>query len=179
MLRMIGQTTMTTMTIGKMMNKKIVLFGTDNSGKTTLGKALAKELDGTYFFPLGPAPLQTQINFLDENLNKPGMLIFDRFPVIEEDVCGNVFRNENNFEHVPHDHYLDSVDLFVFCNPGIEAILNWGEREQMKGTKEKIIFLYAGYANWFKRLKEEGRNVVEYNWRIPEDYVKILEGVLR
>lgn len=160
------------------MNKKIVLFGTDNSGKTTLGKTLAKELWGAYLSPLGPVPLETQLDFLDENLNMPGVLIFDRFPVIEEEVCGNVFRGKSNFKDIPYEQFLDAIDLFVFCNPGLEAILNWGEREQMNGVKENIISLYAGYSEWFKRLRETGRKVIEYNWNIPESYLRILEGVL-
>ena len=176
MLRKIGET-MTKMT-GKM-NKKIVLFGTDNSGKTTLGESLAKELAGNYLPPLGPASLDVQLNYLNENLKNPGVWVFDRFPVIEESVCGNVFRGKSNFEDIYYEHFLNCVDLFVFCNPGLEVILNWGEREQMNGVKENIISLYAGYSEWFKRLKETGRKVMEYNWRIPEDYLRILEGVLR
>lgn len=174
---MIGQKMMMRKT-GKMKNKKIVLFGTDNSGKTTLGNTLAKDLSGIYLPPLGPTTLHTQISFLDENLKKSGVVIFDRFPIIEEDVCGHVFRGKSNFENIPWDEFFDSIDLFVFCNPGLEAILNWGEREQMDGVKKNIIPLYAGYSDWFKRLKDTGRNVVEYNWKIPEDYSRILKGVL-
>lgn len=177
MLRMIGQTRMKTKMTGKM-NKKIVLFGTDNSGKTTLGKALAEEIGGIYLPPLGPTSLGFQISYLDVSLNQEGILIFDRFPVIEEEVCGNVFRGGSNFENVPYDQYIDAVDMFVFCNPGLEAILNWGEREQMSGVKEKIISLYAGYSLWFKKLKDAGKNVIEYNWKVAGDYARILEGVL-
>lgn len=161
------------------MNKKIVLFGTDNSGKTTLGKSLAKDLEGVYLSPLGPAPLGIQVSFLDENLKKSGVLIFDRFPVIEEEVCGNVFRGKSNFKNISCEQFFNPIDLFVFCNPGLEAILNWGEREQMDGVKKNIISLYAGYSEWFKKLREAGRKVIEYNWKIPEDYLKILEGVSR
>ncbi len=161
------------------MNKKIVLFGTDNSGKTTLGKSLAKELGGAYISPLGPASLESQILYMAKNLNDSRIVIFDRFPVIEEEVCGNVFRGISNFENVEYKQYIDSIDLFIFCNPGLEAILNWGEREQMSGVKEKIISLYAGYSLWFKKLKDMDKKIMEYNWKISEDYVRILEGVLR
>ena len=164
---------------GKMKNKKIVLFGTDNSGKTTLGKSLAKDLAGIYLPPLGPACLNDQLDYLEKNLEKSGVLIFDRFPVIEEEVCGNVFRGKSNFENIPIDYFLNSIDLFVFCNPGLESILNWGEREQMSGVKKNIISLYAGYSEWFKKLKEAGEKVIEYNWKISEDYLRILEGVSR
>ena len=171
---------MTTKRMNGKMNKKIVLFGTDNSGKTTLGKSLAKDLDGYYLPPLGPVPLKTQLAFLDMNLEEADTLIFDRFPVLEEDVCGVIFRGRSNFAQVPqeqYDRYIDSVDLFVFCNPGLEAILNWGEREQMDGVKDEIISLYAGYSEWFKLLKDAGKKVVEYNWRVSEDYLRILEEV--
>ena len=161
------------------MNKKIVLFGTDNSGKTTLGKSLAKDLAGVYLPPLGPVSLWSQMSYINTHLEVSGLMIFDRFPVIEEEVCGKVFRGRSNFENVPYDHFLNSIDLFVFCNPGLESILNWGEREQMNGVKENIISLYAGYSEWFKKLKDSGKNVMEYNWRITEDYSRILEGVLR
>lgn len=175
---MIGEKMMMRMRTTGEMNKKIVLFGTDNSGKTSLGKTLARDLEGIYLPPLGPAPLFSQLDFLHTNLNKTGVIIFDRFPVIEEEVCGRVFRGRSNFEHIPHEPLLKSIDWFVFCNPGLETILNWGERPQMGGVKENIISLYAGYSEWFKRLKEAGSNVIEYNWRIPDDYVRILEGVL-
>lgn len=165
-------------TIGKT-NKRIVLFGTDNSGKTTLGKTLAKDLGGIYLPPLGPVPLDEQLEFLYDSLEKRGIVIYDRFPVIEEDVCGRVFRGKSNFENVPCDWFFDSVDLFVFCNPGLEAILNWGEREQMNGVKENILALYAGYSCWFDKLRKMGKKVVEYNWKVPGDYEKIFKGVSR
>lgn len=177
MPRMIGRKMMKKM-IGKM-NKKIVLFGPDNSGKTTLGKSLAKDLNGEYLPPLGPATLIAQSSYIYTYLEESGILIFDRFPVIEEEVCGNIFRGKSNFKNIPFEQFLKPIDLFIFCNPGIEAILNWGEREQMDGVKENIISLYAGYSEWFKKLKDAGLKVVEYNWKIPGDYLRILEGVLR
>ena len=162
------------------MNKKIVLFGTDNSGKTTLGKTLAKELEGKYLPPLGPSPYSIQVSYLNTYLNESGVIIFDRFPLIEEEVCGPIFRGKSNFANIPseqYDQYIKAIDLFVFCNPGLEAILNWGEREQMNGVKENIINLLTGYSVWFKMLKDHGEKVVEYNWRVPEDYLRILEEI--
>lgn len=161
------------------MNKKIVLFGTDNSGKSTLGVDLAKDLGGFYLPPLGPKPLMNQLDYLKSNLGEEGVVIFDRFPVIEEEVCGPIFRGTSNFSRISYTEYLSQVDLFVFCNPGLQAILNWGERRQMSGVKENILDLYSGYCKWFKKLRDEGYKVVEYNWQIPDNYEKLLKGVTR
>ena len=161
------------------MNKKIVLFGADNSGKSTLGVDLAYDLGGVYLPSPGPKPLSEQIEQMEGNLSKECPGVFDRFPVIEEEVCGPIFRGVSNFHDLDYKKYLSPVDLFVFCNPGLQAILNWGDRKQMAGVKENIIALYTGYCEWFKRLKEEGYKVVEYNWRLPDDYEKLLKGVIR
>lgn len=161
------------------MTKKIVLFGTDNSGKTTLGNKLADSIMADYLPPLGPAEMEKQLEFMNKHLCSTGSTIFDRFPIIEENVCGNIFRGKSNFDKFPSASYLKKVDVFIFCNPGLEAILDWGEREQMKGVKENIIRMYAAYSGWFKILKDKGYTVVEYNWKVPSDYEKVLEEVLR
>lgn len=162
------------------MVKRIVIFGCDNSGKTTLANNLSKELDAVVLKPLGPADLKTQMKHLDNCLLMEESIIFDRFPPIEEEVCGNVFRLKNNFLNCPEDSlkfYYDSIDLFIFCNPSISSVVNWGEREQMKGVKENVPQLISGYIKKFLELRSKNCKVVEYNWE-KDSIEKIIKEVV-
>lgn len=157
------------------MNKNIVIFGCDNSGKTTLATSLKFICDLKYgsdnvykVTSLGPKrTLTEQVNFMEKNLISEGVKIFDRFPLIEEYVCGPIFRNKNNFENYPAsegEKLLRSVDLFIFCYPGLFSVIDWGAREQMDGVKENVIELINGYNKIAFDLKKSGFNIVEYNY---------------
>lgn len=156
---------------------KIVVFGCDNSGKTTLCKELANKLNFNLVNPLGPASLNEQISYMIDNLPLNGNVIFDRFPIIEEYSCGKVLRGKGNFDEVNAQiikAFMDKVDLFVFCNPGFEFILNWGEREQMSGIKENIIPLQSRYAEVYRDLLMKNKNVLEYNWTKDKELEKVI-----
>ena len=166
-------------------NKKIVVYGPDNSGKTTLVDQIVG-FSNTCSQPikkmksLGPAPVDEQIRYMDENLAIKGHVIFDRYPVIEEETCGIVLRQHNNFGEAPtlYTKYIKAIDLFIFCNPGLDAILNWGEREQMVGIKENIFPLYFSYCLVYKKFRELGINVMEYNWKSKDGLFEVARRVL-
>lgn len=170
------------------MNKNIVIFGCDNSGKTTLSQDISKELDlllrnNGLAYPieckhsLGPnVTLEQHENFMNENLDKDCITIFDRFPFIEEGVCGSILRGHNIFGHYTkeeQDVLLSKVDLFILCYPGLFNIINWGEREQMEGVKENVVNLIKGYNMIAVNLKDNGYNVVEYNYRCDAPFTII------
>lgn len=147
----------------KMSKFNIVIYGCDNTGKTTLAEKIKKEFDDSYpnlieanyVKSLGPAPLYEQVAFLDKNCNnktsshgKLQVNIFDRFPIIEEFVCGNILRHENKFDTLgnnPINRYMDTINMFIHCAPGYEMVTNWGTREQMDGIKENAFALYSMY----------------------------------
>lgn len=134
------------------MGVKIVVFGCDNSGKTTLCNNIAKSLSPLGFKvvpPLGPASIEEQIDRLDKITSDPENLIIDRFPIIEECVCGRVLRGRSNFDDLEDKSlvykYLDEIDLFIHCNPKLSVVKKWGNRDQMQGVKENAGQLYLGY----------------------------------
>lgn len=134
------------------MGIKIVVFGCDNSGKTTLCNCIANSLthlDFKVIPPLGPASLEEQLNRLEEIASDPGNLILDRFPLIEECVCGKILRGRSNFDELEDKSLmykcLDEVDLFIHCNPKLSVIKKWDNRDQMQGVKENVGQLYLGY----------------------------------
>lgn len=158
------------------MNKNIVIFGCDNSGKTTLCQRLQYELSDKYNVKIaksiGPKKrIEEYVGFMDENLSENCVTIFDRFPIIEEATTGIVLRHENIFDKVVnqkefYDKYLGMVDLFIYCYPGVDNILRFGEREQMNGIIENIQYLIPSYLQYFLMLKRYKYNVFEYNYSI-------------
>ena len=162
----------------------IVVFGCDNTGKTTLCSGLEEyyrskhNLKVNMVHSLGPnKTVDEQIEFmkLSFNNNVSDMNIFDRFPIIEETVCGTVLRNHNNFTENSFKglfgySYLRYVDIFVFCNPGLQKIINWGTREQMEGVKENVVDLMNGYNKFAYELMQNGFEVFEYNYCINSSY---------
>lgn len=150
----------------------IVIFGCDNTGKTTLGESLASKLDYTYVHSLGPAVSQDDMCNFMESFTETGNVIFDRFPIIEEEVYGNLLRGKNRFGNIDTDKYcrkmLDKIDLFIYCYPGLFTTLNWGERDQMDGVKERSLDIISHYNKLAVKLKTLGYNVKEYNFKCDE-----------
>lgn len=161
--------------------KKIVVFGCDNSGKTTLAQNISSHYDFTYVRSPGPISREGQIDFLQSKLFGKENMVFDRFVIFEENVCGNILRGSSNFSDFPKavasDVFYSKVDLFIFCNPGIEEILNWGQREQMDGVKENAKKLWEGYKEVFHELKNSCLNVVEYNWKSKSSLDEVISKI--
>ena len=155
----------------------IVIFGCDNSGKTTLGKVLDDFLGG-YIHSPGPLDnIEDMKEFIESNLDKSTVNIFDRFPPIEEYACGTVLRNENKFE----DEYeyvreiFDKIDLFIYCCPDLGFVCNWGSRDQMDGIKENIDKLREKYDDIYLSLLIAGKPIVKYDYNKQGRYIKYQE----
>ena len=177
------------------MNKNIVIFGCDNAGKTTLAYELQDMISNfgyivEYHHSLGKdATLDEMHNFMRENLIKDCVTIFDRFPVIEERVCGKVLRGKDAFQSYylsyrdEFDSMCSKVDLFIFCMPHLFDVLNWGEREQMDGVKDYALDLISGYQKMAVELKQKGFNVIQYSWRdeigTQGEFTRIIREVLK
>lgn len=163
------------------MEYNIVIYGCDNSGKTTLAKNLIHNMMGifkgspvdfSYIHSLGPVSAGEQTQFMyKETRRDPGMKVrvFDRFPLVEERICGTVLRGRDLFanDHTLRAMMFGRIDLLIFCDPGTEAIQNWGDREQMAGVKENAMEMYQGYKRlgWeFKECHLENKTLV-YNFK--------------
>lgn len=157
--------------------KNIVVFGCDNTGKTTLAEFLVKsinqenpELKPIYKKSLGPnKTMNEQALFMGSMCNLENIVIFDRFPIVEEMTSGIVLRGKNNFKDmskVQMEHYFKMVDCYIFCYPGLFDVMNWQEREQLEGVKENALDLINKYNRFAFALKECGFNVIEYNYKV-------------
>lgn len=174
----------------KVTNKNIVILGCDNSGKTTLSNQLVEYLKLNnyrveYKHSLGPnVTIEQQKQFMEDNLSNSCVTIFDRFPFIEEGVCGTILRGFNAFDSGDEEEdekyekeLLSKVDLFILCYPGLFEVIDWGEREQMFGVKENIVNLIKGYNMVAVNLKNLGYNIKEYNYKC-DDIKDLMEGIV-
>lgn len=171
--------------------KKIVVFGCDNTGKTTLCENLKtfiawknKDVNSVIVAKsLGPnKSVEEQIDFMELTLNdKQKTIIFDRFPIIEEATCGKVLRGKDNFQEWENTNVVDllgKVDLFIFCYPGLFDVLNWGEREQLDGVKDNALKLINAYNEMAVSLRSLGFKVLEYNYK-STNMNEFLEEVIK
>lgn len=168
-------------------NLKIVVFGCDNTGKTTLCEGLQDcFLQNGYNAEIAKSigankTVEQYVDFMKKNLRKKHIVIFDRFPIIEEATCGRVLRNNDIFEEWQAEdisELIDEVDIFIMCYPGLFNTLNWGEREQMEGVKDNATKLIDAYNQMAVALLKLNCLVMEYNYtnKTPEDVFKILGG---
>lgn len=156
---------------------KIIVFGCDNSGKTTLVNKIAEKFpEAKIVKSLGPATYNKQIEYIEHYVIQPEFLIFDRFPIIEEFTCGEVLRNSNNFSKINPtwaNFVFDEINLLIYCNPGMNNILNWGDREQMEGIKENIEKLNEAYLQLPQKLNTTlqvniENKLIRYNWETDD-----------
>lgn len=141
------------------MKFNVILFGCDNSGKTTLATELRdlfldRGINSYITKSLGPVSAVEQVTFMamklfppEESTESIEVQIFDRFPLIEERVCGEILRKENRLKKYEEfgRYCLSQINFLVLCDPGIDSILNWGSREQMVGVKENATKLWEEY----------------------------------
>ena len=167
--------------------KNIVVFGCDNTGKTTLAKYLVEKINkenpdalAIYKKSLGPNKTKNeQINFMGSVTSFKNLVVFDRYPIVEEMTSGIVLRGKNNFKNSSKElmaYYLKKIDCYIFCYPGLFEIVNWEDREQLDGVKENVLDLINQYNRFAFALKECGFNVIEYNYKtdtLDSFYIKL------
>lgn len=143
----------------------IIIEGMDNSGKTTLGKALSE-----YFaYPLihSPGFCPRMLDWTESSLLSRSPRIYDRYPCISERVYGPTLRNNNAFDSVRGRRILkifyDRRPLVIYCKPPDSIIIkNMGK--QMGGIKEKSLELIDTYSRLMAYFKISGWLVIKYDF---------------
>ena len=162
------------------MAKKIVIFGPDNSGKTTLANQISREFKFSYVHSLGPVDVKKMVRFMDDLLSSDENVVFDRFPIIEESIYGLALRGSSKFDCFDQKYIssvLKRVNLFIYCNPNLDTICNWGPREQMDGVKENIKKIRSMYDDYYDKLVVESYPVVCYDYTAANGLLSIKERI--
>lgn len=159
----------------------VVVYGCDNSGKTSLTKHIAEKFNLEYVRSKGGPSMSTQevLQYLDKNLNE-GDKVFDRFSIIEEYTNGLVLRGKDRFqdEFVDKESFLNRIDLFIYACPSMEAVKNFGDREQMDGIIENIDRLREMYRVFtVNDVISADRSLIVFDWTKDSDYSEIDQAI--
>lgn len=155
----------------------VVVYGCDNSGKTSLANHISEKFGFEYVRSKGGPSMQPKevLDYLEEHLNNDEDSVFDRFSIIEEFANGIVLRGKDRFEeeYIDKERFLEQIDLFIYACPSMETVKDFGEREQMEGIKENIDRLRTLY-NVFSdnEVASKSRSLFVFDWTADSDYAK-------
>jgi len=146
----------------------VIICGMDNTGKTTLIEQLKEKFpeDLEVIKPPGPWPSkEVMMNWLEPSLqsirdakSQDKVFLFDRYPLISEPIYGPEIRGVSLLTPEEESEGLEVLMnapqqvILIFCRPPREAILNFGEREQMEGVIERSNSLIDRYEESLKSL---------------------------
>lgn len=159
----------------------VVVYGCDNSGKTSLANHIAEKFNLEYVRSKGGPSMSTQevLQYLDKNLDE-GNKVFDRFSIIEEYTNGLVLRGKDRFqdEFIDKESFLNRIDLFIYACPSMEAVKNFGDREQMDGIIENIDRLREMYRVFtVNDVISADRSLIVFDWTKDRDYAEIDQAI--
>lgn len=159
----------------------VVVYGCDNSGKTSLANHIAEKFNLEYVRSKGGPSMSTQevLQYLDKNLDE-GDKVFDRFSIIEEYTNGLVLRGKDRFqdEFIDKESFLNRIDLFIYACPSMEAVKDFGDREQMDGIIENIDRLREMYRVFtVNDVISADRSLIVFDWTKDKDYSEIDQAI--
>jgi cellulose biosynthesis protein BcsQ len=156
----------------------IIIEGMDNTGKSTLAKQLAEDLQIDLRHSKGK-DIDMSDNLLDIYWDsKKGHLITDRINLISEVVYGPILRNQNKLEKTKKIWWeiYDSLEIvIIYCRPSLGMILqSMSEREQMEGVIDNTEQLLLAYDREILQLEKDKKPIFRYNY-IEDNYEEVLK----
>ncbi len=148
----------------------VIVEGCDNCGKTKLIQHLATELHCEVIKSPGPQPKEALASWMMVmfQLQHIQAVIFDRFPVISEEIYGKVLRGYSELDFYGERTFITILKrmspLIIHCRPPMYKILDLGTRPQMEGVSEHILELVAKYDYLMRILQEEGFSIIQYDY---------------
>jgi len=148
----------------------IIIEGPDNSGKSTLGAYLQKNLQVPLVHSIKPDPAWNFSQALEQSIMQllPQRLIRDRTYAISEYVYGPICRGGSALGPM-HQKALENLmhygHLIIYCRPPDNVILNNGDREQMEGVVENHLAIIHRYDRLINELESCGvLKVIKYDY---------------
>ena len=136
------------------MERKIVIIGMDNTGKTTL--------------------VNDMKNILKiESIKSPGPN-FTKEEMYEEIIYGEILRHNPKFNFEDLMQIKEKYNpIFIYCRPKKENVFNFGDREQMEGVIEQSKKLLEAFDNLYNRMIQNEFDIFRYDYNVstPEEMV--------
>ena len=157
------------------MERKIVIIGMDNTGKTTLVNDMKNILNIESI--KSPGPNFTKEEMYEEiitDLSKEELVILERFAIVEEMIYGEIIRHNSKFNFEDLMQIKEQYNpIFIYCRPKKENVFNFGDREQMEGVIEQSKKLLEGFDNLYNKMIQNEFDIFRYDYNVstPEEMV--------
>lgn len=174
----------------------IIVEGMDNSGKSTLIANISNRFGLKVIKRSGPPQADVTINITLREATQAFMLdtlsflelnpqvIFDRFPLLSEEVYGPILRDGSVFQKgtLPAACWLERLrqcnPLIVYCRPPEEKILCFSPRRaQMDGVIDNARELINRYDHLIEGLEKRGFMVVRHDFTALVNWVPVETAV--
>ena len=157
------------------MERKIVIIGMDNTGKTTLVNDMKNILNIESIKSPGPNFTKEEMyEKIITDLSKEEVVILERFAIVEEMIYGEILRQDPKFNFEDLMQIKEKYNpIFIYCRPKKENILDFGDREQMEGVIEQSKKLLEAFDNLYNRMIQNEFDIFRYDYNVstPEEMV--------
>lgn len=157
------------------MERKIVIIGMDNTGKTTLVNDMKNILNIESIKSPGPNFTKEEMyEKIITDLSKEKVVILERFAIIEEMIYGEIIRHNSKFNFEDLMQIKEKYNpIFIYCRPKKENVLDFGDREQMEGVIEQSKKLLEAFDNLYNRMIQNEFDIFRYDYNVstPEEMV--------
>lgn len=150
----------------------IVLEGPDNSGKSTLAKLLALELDKRVFASEGPEKFTGELRDRVERYRGLHEVIFDRHPCVSDIIYGAFRERPSSLANEHQALFYASEPLMIYCDPLNRGML--GHLEKAHDSQAHISMVNEKYANILRLYREWGISRAHIIYRIGDDPQRIV-----
>ena len=157
------------------MERKIVIIGMDNTGKTTLVNDMKNILNIESIKSPGPNFTKEEMyEKIITDLSKEEVVILERFAIVEEMIYGEIIRHNSKFNFEDLMQIKEKYNpIFIYCRPKKENVLDFGDREQMEGVIEQSKKLLEAFDNLYNRMIQNEFDIFRYDYNVstPEEMV--------
>lgn len=153
----------------------IVIEGMDNSGKSTLGAALANYMDMIVQESEGPPLSADEINERVDKYEKMEDRIFVRHPVVSNSIYGQVRPEGNPITPGRSMIFYDARPLLIYCDAGQRGL--GAHVEKAHDTEKHLADITNNYNKLLHLYRQWAAEHAHFVYRIGDDMDQLIATV--